>query len=181
MAILLPECLAAGAEMIELHAVTLDDEAVMKDWKLINSLIPENYISICLDRSLLSDSNLIRRIRDTQAIAGERMIVQADGAPMSGGNDDFHTTLQAIATADIVAKSNIPVKILASGGTNSKTLELADLCGVQVHGVSIGTFARKRVRKYIESDAFDHDTRIVQQAVEIAETLVRQTTHGRGS
>jgi len=179
LAALLPECLAAGAEMIELHAVTLDDEAVLKDWTLISSLVPDNYISICLDRSLLSDSHLTQRIRDAHAIAGERMIVQADGAPMSGGSDDFHTTLQAIATADIVAKSKIPVKILASGGTNAKTMELAELCGVKVHGVSIGTFARKLVRQYIASDEFDHDARIVQQAVEIAEILVRQTTHSK--
>jgi ferredoxin len=179
LSFVLPECLAAGAEMVELHAVTLDDEAVLSDWKLIRSLVPDNYISLCLDRSLLSDDRLTRRIRQTQAIAGERMIVQADGAPMSGGSDDFHTTLQAIATADIVAKSRLPVMILASGGTNSRTMELADLCGVEVHGVSIGTFARKLVRDYTGSESFDCDPLMIRKAVEAAGALVRKTTHGR--
>lgn len=176
LATLLPECISAGAEMVELHAVTLDDAAVLSDWKLINSLVPDNYISMCLDRSLLSDHHLVQRIRDGFSIAGERMILQADGAPMSGGSDDFHTTLQAIATADIVEKCKIPIKILASGGTNSKTRELADLCGVTIHGVSIGTFARKIIKPYITHDAFDTDETIIAAAVASAERLVHQTT-----
>lgn len=173
---LIPECISAGAEMVELHAVTLDDDAVLADWKLINSLVPDNYISMCLDRSLLSDRLLMRRIKEAFNIAGERMILQADGAPMSGGSDDFHTTLQAIATADIVEKSKMPVKILASGGTNSRTRELADLCGVTIHGVSIGTFARKIVKSYITDDAFDTDDTIIARAVVSAEALVHDTT-----
>jgi ferredoxin len=176
---LLPACILAGAEMIELHGVSLDDAAVLSDWNLINSLLPDNYISMCLDRSLLSDHHLIQRIRDAYAIAGERLIVQADGAPMSGRSDDFHTTLQAIATAEIVEKSNLPVKILASGGTNSRTRELADLCGVTIHGVSIGTFARKLVRPYVTQPSFDHDRTVIAEAVEAAESLVKRTTHQR--
>ena len=174
---LLPECLTAGAEMIELHAVTLDEKKVLSDWNYISSLNRDNYISMCLDRSLLSDRHLAHRIQDAHAIAGDRMIVQADGAPMSGGSDDFHTTLQAIATADIVEKTGIPVKILASGGTNSKTMELAGLCGVKVHGVSIGTFARKIIRPYIESVDFDHNDQSIRQAVTIAENLVRVSAY----
>jgi ferredoxin len=173
---LIPDCLRAGAEMVELHAVTLDDNGVMSDWDQINSLAPDNFISMCLDRSLLSDRHLIQRIHDAYAIAGDRMIVQADGAPMSGGSDDYRTTLQAIATADIVSKSRIPVWILASGGTNSKTRALADLCGVVVHGVSIGTFARKLVKPYLLSDKSDQDIAALQDAVTAAENLIRVTT-----
>jgi hypothetical protein len=103
------------------------------------------------------------------------MIVQADGAPMSGGRDDFHTTLQAIATADIVAKSGIPVRILASGGTNSKTRELADICGVPIHGVSLGTFARKLIKAHIASPDFDDNISRIAAAVKDAEELVRAT------
>lgn len=176
LAALLPECLAAGAEMIELHAVTPDDAAVLADWSLISALVQKNFISMCLDRSLLSDQHLTRRISDAYSIAGDRMIVQADGAPMSGGSDDFRTTLQAIATAEIVEKSRLPVKILASGGTNSKTRELADLCGVTIHGVSIGTFARKLVRPYIAQPSFDDDRNAIAAAVAVAEKLVNRTT-----
>ena len=33
------------------------------------------------------------------------MIIQADGYPMSGGEDDYNTTLQAVATADVINKA----------------------------------------------------------------------------
>lgn len=168
----LPECIEQGAEMLELHAVTDDDISVFRDWKILDMLIPNNYISVCLDRSLLSDMHLIQRIQTLYEITGERLIVQADGAPMSGGSDDYNTTLQAIAIADIVQKSGIPVRILASGGTNAKTQELATLCGVSVHGVSIGTYARKIVRQFINSDGFEGDPGRIAQAVAIARELV---------
>lgn len=168
----LPECIKEGAEMLELHAVTDDDISVFEDWKIIDMLIPNNYISVCLDRSLLSDTHLTNRIRKLYEITGERLIVQADGAPMSGGDDDYNTTLQAVAIADIVYKSGIPVKILASGGTNAKTQELARLCGVFVNGVSIGTFARKIVKPFINSEHFEDDMGNIKQAISIAGKLV---------
>ncbi len=169
---ILPQCLSAGAENIELHAIVADDDAVIKDWQLITKVLPDQYVSMCLDRSQLSNDHLIRRIEQAQALAGERLIIQADGAPMSGGKDDYNTTLQAVAIADIVQKSGLPVKILLSGGTNSKTGELARLCGLRVHGVSVGTNARNLVRSEINSPDFDHNPKIVAAAVDKARWLV---------
>jgi len=176
LAQVLPECLREGAEMVELHAVSEDEEQVMADWQVINELVPTNYLSMCMDRSLLSNRQITDRIQRMYRITGERLIIQADGAPMSGGEDDYHTTLQAIATADIVAKSGVPVKILASGGTNSRTRSLADLCGVAIHGVSLGTFARKAVRRWISREDFEGDLPAVSEAVAVAEDLVRKNT-----
>jgi ferredoxin len=169
---ILPKCLAAGAENFELHAVIADDEAVMEDWKTINRVLPNHFVSMCLDRSQLGNEHLIRRIRDAMSLAGERQIIQADGAPMSGGKDDYNTTLQAIAIADIVQKSGLPVKILVSGGTNSKSGELARLCNLTVHGVSVGTNARNLVRKEISSPGFEDDPDLILQAVQKAKWLV---------
>lgn len=169
---ILPQCLDAGAENIELHAIIADDAAVMKDWEIIMKVLSDQYVSICLDRSQLSNEHLIRRIEQAQALAGDRQIIQADGAPMSGGRDDYNTTLQAVAIADIVQKSGLPVKILLSGGTNSKTGELAHLCGLHVHGVSVGTTARNLVRSEINAPDFDCDLKIVAAAVEKARWLV---------
>jgi len=169
---ILPQCLDAGAENIELHAIIADDAAVVKDWKIITKVLPDQYVSMCLDRSQLSNEHLIRRIEQAQTLAGDRQIIQADGAPMSGGRDDYNTTLQAVAIADIVQKSGLPVKILLSGGTNSKTGELARHCGLQVHGVSVGTNARNLVRSEINSPDFDHHSQVVAAAVEKARWLV---------
>ncbi|MDD1667397.1 MAG: 4Fe-4S binding protein [Methanomicrobiales archaeon] len=176
LAQVIPECLREGAEMVELHAVSEDEEQVMADWRVVDSLVPGNYVSMCLDRSLLSNRRIAERIRRLHGITGDRLMIQADGAPMSGGEDDYNTTLQAIATADIVAKTGIPVKILASGGTNSRTRGLADLCGVAIHGVSLGTFARKAVRRWISREDFGEDLAALREAVAVAEDLVRRNT-----
>jgi hypothetical protein len=162
--------------MVELHAVTDDDASVFNDWNVINALVPDNFISMCLDRSVLSDNRLRDRVRKAYEIAGERLIIQADGAPMSGGKDDYNTTLQAIATADIVRKTGVPAKILASGGTNAKTMELAVLCGVPVNGVSVGTYARRIIRNYLDEPDFGKEMSGIASAVTIARELVRINT-----
>ena len=167
----LRECIAAGAENIELHANVLDHEPSMMEWKLINELLPNNFLSLCTDRGYLSNHELMKRIKMMLDVAPERMIVQADGIPMSGGKDDYNTTLQAIATADIVAKSQLPVYILLSGGTNSKTVELAKLCGVPCAGASLGTFARHKVYPFI-NDAKFPENGLLQKAVQVARELV---------
>jgi Fe-S-cluster-containing hydrogenase component 2 len=168
----LPRCIEAGAENVELHARISDDEAVMRDWRIIAKIVPDQFISMCLDRCELSNSHLIKRVRQAREVAGDRLIIQADGAPMSGGTDDFNTTLQAVDCANVILKSGIDVKVLLSGGTNSKTGALAALCGLAVHGVSVGTFARNLVREEIDQPDFDSDPTVIRRAVVKARCLV---------
>ena len=169
---ILPRCIEAGAENVELHAIIADDEPVLRDWRLVAEAVPEQFVSMCLDRSELSNRHLLSRVRQAEEVATGRLIVQADGAPMSGGSDDYNTTLQAVACADIIQKSGIPCKILLSGGTNGCTGELARMCGLQAHGVSIGTFARNLVREEIKTPGFEENTEIIARAVEKAARLV---------
>lgn len=179
LADLLPECLAAGAENIELHAAVPGDEDILAEWRMVCEAQPNHFVSMCLDRFHLSNLHLVQRIKAAWEIAGERMIIQADGVPMSGGADDFNTTLQAIAIADVIQKNlkdkdrafrNLP--ILLSGGTNGKTGEMARLCGVPYQGVSIGTHARKIVKAMISHPDFDDDHAAIKAAVVVAEDLV---------
>ena len=169
---ILPRCLAAGAETLELHAIVADDEPVLQDWRTVADILPDQFISMCLDRSQLSDRHLVRRVREAAKIAGDRLIIQADGAPMSGDADDFRTTLQAVACAELVVKSGLPARILVSGGTNSRTGELVKLCGLPVHGVSVGTYARNLVREEIKAPDFPADREVLMRAVEKARRLV---------
>lgn len=178
----LPLCLEAGAENIELHAAVADNETIMAEWEVVSEVNPNHFISMCLDRLNMGNYHLIDRIKVAIDIAGERTIIQADGVPMSGGKDDYNTTLQAVSIADIVnkelklSKKNSKYKnkfhILLSGGTNGKTAELAKLCGVPYGGLSIGTHARKIVRDYIEAPDFDTNMTGLTKAVEIARDLV---------
>ena len=182
LAELLPLCLTAGAENIELHAAVPGDEKIMQEWKVVSEAQPNNYISMCLDRFHLSNMHLIERIRTAREIAGERTMIQADGVPMSGGADDFNTTLQAIAIADVIQK-NLKGKekafrdmpILLSGGTNGRTAELARMCDVPFQGVSIGTHARKLVKSWLGESNIETDLVELRRAIEPASDLVARS------
>ena len=91
---LLPKCVEAGAESIELHAGVPDDASTIEEWKVVSDSVPNGMISMCLDRKHLSNEMLIERIKLAQKIADDRLIIQADGIPMSGGTDDFNTTFK---------------------------------------------------------------------------------------
>ena len=171
----LTKCVEAGVENIELHAAVPDHDTTVKEWGLINKILSDGFVSVCLDRGYLSNHELKKRIEFLLDVSPNRLIVQADGIPMSGGKDDYNTTLQAIATADIVAKFNLPVHILLSGGTNSKSIALSKMSGVPYAGVSIGTFARHLIYDYINDPRFP-DMDVLKPAVEKARQLVSTCT-----
>ncbi len=179
---ILPQCLEAGAENIELHAAVSENEQIMKEWELVNRVNPNNFNSMCLDRYHLSNFQLIERIKQARKMCEGRMIIQADGIPMSGGSDDYSTTLQAIAIGDIIFKEfhenkrNRPDRhfyVLLSGGTNSFTAEMAKMCGTPYHGLSLGTHARKIIKDFYAVDnRIYEDINQLKSAVEIAQDLV---------
>jgi len=188
LASILPECLDKGAENIELHAGVADDDIVLEEWELICNINSNNFNSMCLDRLHLSNFQLEERISKAKKIADNKLIVQADGYPMSGGEDDFNTTLQAIATADVIHKKfnkklnkitkkqyyikNPEVYILLSGGTNSLTSILAQQVNVSYNGISVGTFARKIIKAIIANDDF-YDLEIIRSAYLISRRLIQ--------
>ena len=167
----LKDCVNAGVENIELHAAVLDDEPVLHEWEIVNNINPFGFNSVCLDRGYLSNQGIKTRIQKMLEICPDRMIVQADGIPMAGGQDDYRTTLQAVACADIVDKFAFPVFILLSGGTNSLSIELSKKCSVPYAGVSIGTYARHLIYEYINDPKFP-EKKILDAAVNKAKLLV---------
>jgi NAD-dependent dihydropyrimidine dehydrogenase PreA subunit len=185
----LPKCLEAGAEHIELHAAIAEDDTIMEEWSLVNRINTKGHNSMCLDRLHLSNFAFEERVRKAHAIAGDRLIIQSDGYPMSGGVDDYNTTLQAVATADVLNKAfnmmlrksnntliytkrSMKIKQLLSGGTNSLTAELANNANVRWHGVSLGTFARNLIKDEIQTPDFDSDFVLQRAAVEKAHKLI---------
>ncbi len=199
---LLPECINAGAESIELHAGVSEDELTLDEWQIIKDSNPNQFNSICLDRLNLSNFLLENRIEKIKNISEEKLIIQADGIPMSGGENDYNTTLQAIACADIINKKfnmrkNIKEKsasggkasisskkiyrtnghklgiyVLVSGGTNEKTKELANLTNVRVNGVSIGTYARDIIHNKIKDLNFLENKKLIISAYQTAKRLI---------
>ena len=141
-------------------------------WAIINECNPK-LASICIDREHFGNREVIKRIRDM--IAHRKpytTIVQADGIPMSGSDNTFKTTLQAVAMGEIIQNNNLPVHIMLSGGTNSKTAELAKLCGINYWGIAIGSWARKIIKPYVCMPDFWENKEAQTKAVEIAQKLV---------
>jgi len=191
---ILPQCIELGAENIELHAAIAEDEYIMKEWEIVNKSNPNNHNSMCLDRLHLGNFALKNRIKQAKDIAKDRLIIQADGYPMSGGENDYNTTLQAVATADVINKEfNMrlnkktkrisykkynKVNILMSGGTNSLTSTLANQAGVRFQGISIGTYARNIIYRNInekyryDDNQFYSDFSNINKAVLLAKKLV---------
>lgn len=168
----LPKIVETGIDCIELHAMGLNDEEVFSKWKYINDNF-EGLLSICTSRGQLSDEAMVKRIEKMlENRKPYSTIVQSDGFPMSGGDDNYKSTLQAVATGEIVQNAKLPVYLILSGGTNAKTTELAKMCDISYHGVAVGSYARKIVRRYVERPDFWTNPVVLNSALEIVKPLI---------
>ena len=192
---LLPHCIELGAENIELHAAVAETDVIMKEWETVIKSNPDGHNSMCLDRLHIGNFELKNRIEKALEMTKPGlMILQADGYPMSGGQDDFNTTLQAVATADVVNKNfnmrlnkktkqlqytrRKKLNVVLSGGTNTLTADLAVQGDVRFQGVAVGTFARNLIYDRIKTnypyddDNFYKDYDNIKQAYLIGKNLV---------
>lgn len=160
---------------VELHAMEEDEQEADEIWDYLNENF-DGILSLCIGREKLSNEKVLSRVkRLVEKREPYTTIIQADGSPMSGGEDDFKTTLQAIAMAELIQNEDLPVYILVSGGTNSKTAELARICGINIHGIGIGSYARKIVKKYVIQEDFLKNDEIFNEALKIAQNLINST------
>ena len=169
---ILPPIIEKGIDCIELHTQSSDEYEIEEKWNDINKLY-DGVLSICTDRYKAGNEVLIKRVsKMLTKRAPYTTIIQADGAPMSGDADDYKTTLQTVATAEIFQNANLPAYIILSGGTNSKSTELAKLCNVDINGIAIGTFARKIVKQFTQREDFFYNKEVFEKALSIAKNLV---------
>ena len=94
---------------------------------------------------------------------------------MSGCDDFATTTLQALATAQIVQRADLPVFLMLSGGTNSKTTKYAKEFDISAHGVALGSYARMIVREQIDRTDFLENAEVFSQALTTAKALVEKS------
>lgn len=169
---MLPKLIEKGLDCIEFHAISDDEKDVDAKWEIINNLF-DGMLCISLDRSGLGDNKLKARVeRMLKCRKPYTTVIQADGIAMSGNNDEFGTTLQAVATAQLFQNSKLPLYIMMSGGTNTKSTELAKLCGVHPHCLAVGSYARKIVKDYLLMDDILENEEKLNEAVKIAKYLI---------
>ena len=89
-----------------------------------------------------------------------------------GNNDELSTTLQAVATAQMFQKANLPAYIMISGGTNTKTTLLAKQCGIKANCLAVGSYARKIVSEYLKIENLLENKEALKKAVKIAKSLI---------
>lgn len=168
----LPPLIEIGLDCVEFHILGNEGDILFEKWNEINSMF-NGPISISINRSKIGDEELISLI--SKLIKTRKpysVIIQADGIPMSGGKDSYKSTLQAISTADLFLGANLECYVMCSGGTNSKTAELAKLCGVDIQGVAIGSFARKIVQDYTRREDFYDNKAVINEALSVSKNLV---------
>jgi ferredoxin len=148
---IIPPLVEMGIDSIEYHAVSPKTDEVIQGWNELQSLFPGGMLSYCIDRKHSGDLDFVDRI--SKALKGREdwsTIIQADGNPMSGCDNDESTTLQALASAQLFDRMNAKAYLLLSGGTNARTGWLARMMGINYHGVSVGSYARHLVQKYFK-------------------------------
>ena len=124
-------------------------------------------LSVCLDRKYYSNERIKKLINKIiKWKQDSKFIIQADGVPMSGGDDTFKSTLQAVAMAHLV--QDYGTYIFMSGGTNAKTAWLAKTCELRYNGIGIGSYARKIVKN-----------KKLEEAVHEAEKLIKACKNDR--
>lgn len=171
----LPPLINLGIDCIEFHVVGNEGAEIYENWDKINSLF-SGPLSISINRNVLGDTQLVDTVKKLVDVRKPyTTIIQADGVPMSGGKDSYKSTLQAVAIADMFEGANLDAFIMVSGGTNSKTSNLAKLCEVGIDGVAIGSFARKIVKEYTQRDDFFENEEIFNKALLIVKNLVYET------
>lgn len=150
---ILPELISKGIDCIEFHAISKNEKDVLEKWDKINSLF-NGITCISVDRSTSGDKDLVELVKKMVAKKEPyKTIIQADGVAMSGNDDEYGTTLQAVATAQMFINSKIPSFIMMSGGTNSKSIELAKICDIHPHCLAVGSYARKIVKDYLDNES----------------------------
>jgi len=167
----IPPLIELGINCLEYHIISDSFQNIMTGFEQITKLW-DGPISICLDRSEFGNIKIKNILTEMKNNCNNLFIVQADGSPMTGGNEDYKSTLQAVAMAEIIEKYNITPYIFMSGGTNSKTKELADLCKINYTGLAFGSYARKIVKQYIDDENLLKNPKLFEEALKKAQTFI---------
>jgi hypothetical protein len=163
-------CLDAGAEMVELHASGSDDRSLEAAMAVMQPLLADRYLSVCLGtQGAGATRDIVRQARRVRDLHGPRTMIQAEGR-VSAGRHEAASSLAGLALSrTLLAETS--AYVLVAGGANPWTRAVAEMLGVAAHGVAIGTYARSLVKPF---QAADREGSVKPAAVELARGLVRQ-------
>lgn len=142
---LLGACFDAGARAVEVHTGH-GDRAELQT--LLQALEPWrqqiDLLAFSLGAHGQSEAELLALARDLETLAGPDILIQADGQPISGRKGK-KSTLPCLNLAQYLRQAGLKAYIQVSGGTNNLTGQMARELAVPIHGVGMGSFARKHL------------------------------------
>jgi Fe-S-cluster-containing hydrogenase component 2 len=142
---LLGACFEAGARALEIHTGT-GDRLELK--QLLNLIEPWHQqiqlAAFSMGAHGQAHAEIVKLAHDVVAQVGPEIIIQADGKPISG-RKGAKSTQHCLDLAQALIQSELPAFIQVSGGTNDLTGKQAQTQGIGIHGVGMGSYARKYV------------------------------------
>lgn len=159
---------------IEIHVGSATKDLLEDYWKKIESILEnkrleEILISFSLESSLYSDKEFVEYSNFINMLTPKKPIIQIDGKPMSGTATP-ESSLQALASGQVLAAKNNEFYIQLAGGINHLTRKYIKEFKLNCNGIAMGTFARKMVWPYIRDLNNDKE---LDKAIRIATYLVR--------
>lgn len=169
----LREMLLIGVKAIEFH-FGKNIYKINEIWDEIKSLVQTlELVSFSIGSELLNREEIKIAANLCYKLAGKGIILQCDGKPMSGGKEfGNNTDKESLEVAKIIQEENLPVYLHLSGGTNERSFNHAIQAGLNVHGVAIGSYARKLLMPYLKTPLWD-DKYMLKAALQITRSLVR--------
>lgn len=153
----LDACFAAGATALEVHTGTGHREELQQMIELLKPWSSKlELLAFSLGAHGQSLEELVALARFIVAQWGSEIIIQADGKPISG-RKGRKSTQPSLDLAWSLFSAGIPAYIQVSGGTNNLTGQVARELRVPIHGIGMGSFARKFLdwspsREWTETD-----------------------------
>lgn len=160
---ILPELWDLGARCLEIH-VGPNFYWLEPYLQKIREISPQPWlVSVCLGSGFASFNELQEQTVEIHNILGDGALVQVDGKPMTGFNKHDSMMLQALSASQAVLEANRHVYVQVSGGINDGVRSLLNQFDLKVHGVGIGSYAKKLIEPYLND---------LETAVQIASKLV---------
>lgn len=146
----------AGARALELHTGG-GDRAEIEAWKdpCQEWVRRGGLFALSLNGEQLSVPEAADLAREVCAwFPGVRIILQADGRPISGAKGKASTE-PALAFSQALLEAGLPAAIQAAGGANDWTGPLARKSGLPLAGIGMGSYARSIMKAKIETPPSD--------------------------
>lgn len=155
--------------MVELHVNGLTKNEILSEIKKIKEVFPKIKIGICLTYQKYPIEEIKEIIEEaSELVKPQELLFQADGKSMSGITEDLYSAKSAVDFAkelnNIIKDKNI--KIILSGGCNSKTFELVRQEKAKISGIAYGSFARILASPYVKNSEFWYNIDVINQAIE---------------